>query len=55
MHVESGRFDSCSPRGGFSGLSAASDLKLGTPVATLSGALQYRVSARTSRPSVILQ
>ena len=33
--------------GDFSGLSHTSDLKIGTPVATLPGAWRYRVSART--------
>ena len=36
----------------FSGSSHTSDLKIGTPVATLSGAWRYRVSAGTGRPSV---
>ena len=36
----------------FSGSSHTSDLKIGTPVATLPGAWHYRVSAGTSRPSV---
>ena len=36
----------------FSGLSHTSDLKIGTPVATLPGAWHYRVSAGTGRPSV---
>ena len=34
----------------FSGSSHPSDLKIGTPVATLPGAWHYRVSAGTGRP-----
>ena len=36
----------------FSGLSHTSDLKIGTPVATLPGAWRYRVSAGTDWPGV---
>ena len=36
----------------FSGSSHTSDLKIGTPVATLPGVWRYRVSAGTGRPSV---
>ena len=36
----------------FSGSSYTSDLKIGTPVATLPGAWQYRVSTGTGRPGV---
>ena len=36
----------------FSGSSYTSDLKIGTPVATLPGAWCYRVNAGTGRPSV---
>ena len=36
----------------FSGSSHTSDLKIGTPVATLPGAWRYRVRAGTGRPSV---
>ena len=36
----------------FSGSSHTSDLKIGTPVATLLGAWRYRVSAGTGRPGV---
>ena len=36
----------------FSGSSHTSDLKIGTPVATLPGAWHYRVSTGTGRPSV---
>ena len=36
----------------FSGLSHISDLKIGTPVATLPGAWRYRVNTGTGRPGV---
>ena len=36
----------------FPGFSHTSDLKIGTPVATLLGAWRYRVSTGTGRPSV---
>ena len=36
----------------FSGSSHTSDLKIGTPVATLPGPWSYRVSAGTGRPGV---
>ena len=36
----------------FSGSSHTSDLKIGTPVATLSSAWHYRVSTGTGRPGV---
>ena len=36
----------------FSGSSHTSDLKIGTPMATLPGAWHYRVSAGTGRPGV---
>ena len=36
----------------FSGSSHTSDLKIGTPVATLPGTWHYRVSAATGRPGV---
>ena len=42
-------FKSCLRRD-FSGSSHTSELKIGTPVATLSGAWRYRVSAGTGRP-----
>ena len=45
-------FDSRLHRGDFSGLSYTSDLKIGTPVATLPGAWSYRVSAETGWPGV---
>ena len=45
--------DSCLRRD-FSGSSHTGDLKTGTPVATLSGAWCYRVSAKTAWPSVSL-
>ena len=44
-------FESCL-RQDFSGSSHTSDLKIGTPVATLPGAWHYRVSAGTGWPSV---
>ena len=44
-------FESCLLRD-FSGSSHTSDLKTGTPVATLPGAWHYRVSTGTGRPSV---
>ena len=37
----------------FSGSSHTSDLKIGTPVATLPGAWRYRVSAGTGQPSTV--
>ena len=37
----------------FPGSSHTSDLKIGTPVATLTGAWHYRVSAGTGRPGFI--
>ena len=36
----------------FSGSSHTSDLKMGTPVATLPGAWRYKVSVGTGRPDV---
>ena len=36
----------------FSGSSHTSDLKIGTPVATLPGVWRYRVSTGTGRPGV---
>ena len=39
-------------RRNLSGSRHASDLKIGTPVATLPGAWRYRVSAGTGRPGV---
>ena len=44
-------FKSCL-RWDFSGSSHTSDLKIGTPVATLPGAWRYRVSAGTGQPGV---
>ena len=41
--------------GAFSGSSHTSDLKIGTPVATLPGAWRYRVSAWTGRPGVSIR
>ena len=49
--VENPRFKSCSHRD-FLGSSHTSDLKIGTPVATLPGAWHCRVSAGTGRPGV---
>ena len=46
------RFDSCLRRWDSSGSSHTSDLKTGTPVATLPGAWCYRVSAGTGWPGV---
>ena len=46
------RFDSRLRHGDFSWSSHASDLNIGTPVATLSGAWRYRVGAGTGRPGV---
>ena len=40
------------PAGIFSGSSHTSDLKIGTPVATLPGARRYRVNTGTGRPGV---
>ena len=45
-------FESRLRQGFFSGSSHTSDLKIGTPVATLPGAWRYRVSTGTGRPSV---
>ena len=45
--AEDPRFDSRLHRGDFAGSSQTSDLKIGTPVATLPGAWRYRVSAGT--------
>ena len=45
-------FDSGLCCGDFSGSSHTSDLKTGTPVATLPGAWHYRVSAGTGWPGV---
>ena len=49
--VEDPGFESCL-RQGFFGSSHTSDLKIGTPMATLPGAWHYRVSAWTGRPGV---
>ena len=38
--------------GNFSGSSHTSDLKIGTPLATLPGAWRYRIDAGTGRPGV---
>ena len=42
-------------RRNFSGSSHTSDLKIGTPVATLPGAWHYRISAETGRPGISIQ
>ena len=44
-------FNSCMCHGNFSGSSHTSDLKIGTPVATLTGAWCYRVSTGAGWPS----
>ena len=49
--AEDPRFES-RLRQDFTGWSQTSDLKIGTPVATLPGAWRYRVSAMTGRPGV---
>ena len=45
-------FDSCFLHGDISGLSHTSDLKTGTPMATLPGVWHYRVSAGTGQLGV---
>ena len=50
--AEDSGFDSRLCRGEFSGSSHTSDLKIGTPVATLQGAWPYRVSAGNGWPGV---
>ena len=45
-------FDSSLRHGDFSGSTHSSDLKIGTPVATLPGAWRYKVSAGTGWPDV---
>ena len=47
-------FDFRLRRGGFPGSSHTSDLKIGTPVATLPGAWHYGVSAGTGWPGVCI-
>ena len=49
--TEDPRFES-RLRWDFSGSSHTSDLKIGTPVATMPGAWRYRISAGTGWPSV---
>ena len=46
------KFDSCLRRGDCSGSSHTSDLKIGTPEATLPGARRYKVSSETGWPGV---
>ena len=50
--VEDLVFDSRLRREDFSGLSHTSDLKTGTPAATLPGTWRYRVNAGTGCPGV---
>ena len=50
--AENQEFDSRLHCGDFSSLSHSSDLKIGTPVATLPGVWRYRVNAGTGWPSV---
>ena len=54
VHLESGRpgFDSHLRRGSFSKSSHVSDLKLGTPVATLPGTWRFTAGAGTGWPGV---
>ena len=54
LRLKSGRYGVRIPLapGFFSGSSHTSDLRIGTPVATLPGALRYWVSAGTGRPDV---
>ena len=51
LRVEDPGFKSCLPRD-FLGSSHTSELKIGTPVATLPGAWHYWVSAETGQPGV---
>ena len=51
LGAEDPGFDSCL-RQDFSGSSHTSDLKIGTPVATLPGAWHYRVSVGTGQPGI---
>ena len=51
LRAEGPGFESHS-RWDFTGSSHTSDLKIGTPVATLPGAWRYRVSAGTGQPGV---
>ena len=52
LESDSPGFNSRLRRGSSPVSSPTSDLKIGTPVATLPGAWRYRVSAGTSRPGV---
>ena len=52
LRTDDPEFDSRLRRGDFSGSSHTSDLKIGTPVATLPGTWPYRVSAGTGWPGV---
>ena len=51
LRAEDSGFEFCL-RWDFSTLSHTSDLKIGTPVASLPGAWRYKVSAGTGQPSV---
>ena len=48
-------FNSCFHKGTVSRLSHTSDLRIGTPVATLPGAWHYRVNGETGWPGVSIQ
>ena len=52
LRAEDPVFESRLRRDFFSGSSHTSDLKIGTPVATLPGAWRYRVGAGTGPPGV---
>ena len=52
LRVEDPGFKSCLHCGIFSGSSHTSDLKTGTPMATLPGTWRYRVSTGTGWPGV---
>ena len=52
LRVADPGFDSRLRRRDFSASGHTSDFKIGTPVATLSGAWRHRVSAGTGRPGV---
>ena len=52
LRAEDPGFDSRLRRGDFSGSRHTSDLRIGSPVATLPGARRCRVSAGTDRPGV---
>ena len=52
--AEDPMFDSRLHRGDFFGSSHTSDIKLGTPVATLPGTSRYRINAGTGWPGVCI-